>query len=634
MRAATRSLRSLEAVENRRSAMLENQITQNFAEKVPAQTWRVDPYLVSVLKSRFEAIVREMTLVVMKASRSAVIKNAKDLSCAILTYDHRLVSTEDALPIHVMSMDMATRPITELFADVKPGDMFANNCPYTGGTHHADLILAMPVFFDGVPLFWVVALSHHADTGAPEPSTYLPYARTIYEEGVHFPCVRIGENYQEKADIIRIGMMKNRVPEIWLGDLRAQIGACRTGEKRILELMARYGRATIADFVEDWFDYGRRRTMAEIAKLPQGTYEYNIKHDPVPGVAEDGIPVHLKITVDPAAGKIIVDARDNIDCVNGGLNLSENTATGSCRIGVFNNLDHTIPHNHGSASCIEVLLRDGSAIGKPKYPAGTSVATTNVNDRLILAGNAVFSRMGAPYGQAEGGPHLPVGMGVISGSDPFKNGQTYINQLFVGYAGGGAVHGHDGWLTYCGPANGGLITLDSIEVDESMYQILIESREIRADSQGAGEFEGAPGIGGVFYPLSHDMTIMYAADASTFPPRGVNGGEDAQGARSQKQLASGEVIDLPAFNKEVCFDGEKMLFFSCGGGGYGAPTNRDPKRVAAGVNKGWLTAGRAGEIYKVALSFDELTGTFTEDLKGTEAMRGSMLRGRNPIPSR
>ena len=196
-------------------------------------TRRVDPFLMSVLKSRFEAIVREMTLVVMKASRSAVIKNAKDLSCAILTYDHRLVSTEEALPIHVMSMDKATRPITELFDDIKQGDIFLNNCPYTGGTHHADMILSMPVFFRGAPLFWVVALSHHADTGAPVPSTYLPYARTIYEEGLHFPCVRIAENYQEKADILRIGLKRIRVPEIWLGDLRAQIGACKTGERRV-----------------------------------------------------------------------------------------------------------------------------------------------------------------------------------------------------------------------------------------------------------------------------------------------------------------------------------------------------------------------------------------------------------------
>ena len=457
------------------------------------QTRRVDPFLVAVLKSRFEAIVREMTIVVMKASRSAVIKNAKDLSCAILTYDHRLVSTEDALPIHVMSMDMATRPITKLFDDIKPGDVFLNNCPYTGGTHHADMILSMPVFFEGKPMFWVVALAHHADTGAPVPSTYLPFARTIYEEGLHFPCVRILENYREKADILRIGLTRIRVPEIWLGDLRAQIGACKTGERRISELLARYGAATIMDFVEDWFDYGRRRTIAEIRKLPSGTFEYETRHDPVPGVADDGVPVRVKLVVDAEAGSITVDVRHNIDCLDGGLNLSENTCTGSCRIGVFNNLDASLPHNHGSASVVKVLIRDGSAVGKPRYPVGTSVATTNVNDRLITAVNAVFSQMGRPYGQAEGGPHLPAGIGVISGKDPFKDGHPYVNQVFIGYAGGAALSGHDGWLTYCGPANGGLINLDSIEVDESMYPIIIESRGVRPGTQGFGEFEARPG---------------------------------------------------------------------------------------------------------------------------------------------
>ena len=120
----------------------------------------------------------------------------------------------------------------------------------------------------------------------------------------------------------------------------------------------------------------------------------------------------------------------------------------------------TLPHNHGSASVVKVLLREGSAIGKPRYPAGTSVATTNVNDRLITAVNAVFSKMGSPYGLAEGGPHLPAGIGVISGADPFKGGHPYVNQVFIAYAGGAALDGHDGWLTYCGPANGGLINLD------------------------------------------------------------------------------------------------------------------------------------------------------------------------------
>lgn len=584
-------------------------------------TRRIDPFLMSVLKSRFEAIVREMTLVVMRASRSAVIKNARDFSCAILTYDHRLVSVEDALPIHVMSMDMATRPLTELFDDIKQGDIFINNCPYTGGTHHADLIMAMPVYFDDEPLFWVVALSHHADTGAPAPSTYLPFAKTIFEEGMHFPCVRVAENYKDKKDILRIGSMRNRVPELWLGDVAAQSGACRTAERRIIDLISRYGRTTVMDFVEDWFDYGRRRTKAAIANLPAGTYEYVTTHDPVPGVADDGIPVRVKVTVDPEAGEILVDVRENMDNVPGGLNLSANTCTGSCRIGVFNNLDETIPHNEGAKSQIKVLMREGSVIGVPKFPVGTSVATTNVNDRLMIAGNAVFSRMGAPYGQAESASHLPAGVGVISGADPFKYDKGYVNQIFVGYGGGGGNHGHDGWLTYCGPANAGLIQLDSVEMDESMYPIVIERRGVMRDSQGFGEYEGAPGMGGVFYPLDHDMTIIYAADGTSNPPRGVLGGTTAKASRSIRIEKDGSRTELPAFSEEVIAAGTKIEFTACGGGGYGDPSKRKPMRVARTVNRGWLSLDLAKDVYRVVLVETDQPGVFAVDDKATAKLR-------------
>ena len=314
---------------------------------------RVDPFLMSVLKSRFEAIVREMTLVVMRASRSAVIKNARDFSCAILTYDHELVSVEDALPIHVMSMDMATRPLTELFDDVTQGDIFLNNCPYTGGTHHADLIMAMPVFYQGEPLFWVVALSHHADTGAPVPSTYLPFARTIFEEGVALPlCARRAELRGEEGHPAHRHSCATVSRDV-ARRLRAQIGACKTGERRIGELFDRYGRDTIMDFVEDWFDYGARcARVAAIAKLPAGSYSYETRHDPVPGVADEGIPVRVTSSRCAAKGEIVVDVRDNIDCVHGGLNLSENTCTGSCRIGVFNNLDPSLPHNQAAPASL------------------------------------------------------------------------------------------------------------------------------------------------------------------------------------------------------------------------------------------------------------------------------------------
>ena len=311
---------------------------------------RFDPLLMAVLSRRIEAIIREMSNTVMRASRSAVITNARDMSCGILTYDHRLISVEEAMPIHVSALELTTRPITALFDDVKEGDAFFNNSPYHGVTHHADMTLCVPVFAAGEPLFWVLSRSHHADVGAPEPTTYLPYAATLYQEGVHFPCVRIQEGREDKADIVRIGLQKIRAPNVWYGDYRAQVGACRIGERRLKALVEHYGIETVRAFVEAWMDYGARRAAAAIRELPAGTWRYTCTHDPIPGVAEEGIPITAQVTIEPEEGFITVDLRDNPDCVPGGVNLSEACAAGSCRIGVFYNLDPTIPHNDGSAS--------------------------------------------------------------------------------------------------------------------------------------------------------------------------------------------------------------------------------------------------------------------------------------------
>ena len=189
---------------------------------------QTDPFLMAVLSSRIEAIIREMINTVTKASRSAVIKNARDLSCGVLTYDHRQLCVEEGIPIHISALDLTTRAVTDHFSDVKEGDGFLNNCSYTGGTHHADITLVVPVFCDGEPLFWALARSHHADVGAPLPTTYLPYAATIYEEGLNFPCMRIQEDFEDKEDIIRFCMFNIRCNNIWYGDYRAQVGACRT----------------------------------------------------------------------------------------------------------------------------------------------------------------------------------------------------------------------------------------------------------------------------------------------------------------------------------------------------------------------------------------------------------------------
>ncbi len=404
---------------------------------------------------------------------------------------------EEALPIHVTALELTTRPIVELFDDITEGDAFLNNSPYYGGTHHADLTVCVPVFHEGAPLFWTLSRSHHADIGAPEPTTYLPYAKTIYEEGVHFPCVRCQEDFRDKADIIRIARQKIRVSNIFYGDYQAQVGACRTGERRLKELAAQYGTQTVRAFVEAWMQYGERRAIAAIRKLPAGTYTYSTRHDPVPGVADEGIPIKAIVTVDPEQGLVTVDARDNPDMVQGGLNLSEACAVAACRIGVFYNVDPEMPHNHGSASRIVPLLRDGCVVGRPIYPAGTSVATSNCMERLANAVQCSFTGMGAPYGMAEGGGNFSAALGVVSGTDS-RDGESipYITQLIMALSGGPGLSGHDGWLTYESTAGNGIMVCDSVEVNEAMYPVIFGERRISVDSAGPGQWCGGTGHAG------------------------------------------------------------------------------------------------------------------------------------------
>lgn len=558
--------------------------------------------LLAVLSNRMESIVREMSNIVKKASRSTAITNARDFSCGLLTFDHRLICVEEAMPVHVTAMDLSTRPVTELFDDVADGDAYFSNSPYHGGTHHADMTLCVPVYLDGVPMFWTVARSHHADTGAHVPTTMDAYMRSVYEEGMHIPVVRFQEKGRDREDLIRWCRQNIRESHVWYGDYRAQVGACRTAESRLQELGARYGLPTIKTFIEAWMDYGRRRTRAAIAALPAGTLTWTARHDPVPGIADEGVEVTAKVTIDPEAGKIIVDMRDNPDCVSGGINLSEACATGAARIGVFYNLDSSLPHNDGSASCVDVLLRDGSIVGRPSFPVGTSNATMGVSDRVINAVMCAFTQLGQPFGLAEGGTEFGVGMGVMAGTDMrFGNPRPYVNMVFFGLSTGPGLSGHDGWLTYEGPGGGGVLALDQIEIDEMTYPLLVEERKISTDAIGMGEWNGAPAMQGRYRSLSGEITVSYCSDGDINAPRGVFGGKGGSPAVNAKLDTKGAQHPLPGFYMGTVTPEEKIIFRTVSGGGYGNPIKRDPMRVARDADRGWISSETARDVYGVAL---------------------------------
>ena len=408
------------------------------------------------------------------------------------------------------------------------------------------MTLCMPVFCDGEPLFWTLTRTHHADSGMPIATTMDPYAATIYQEGMQFPCVRIIEGYKEKADLIRMCRLKIRVSHVWYGDFRAQVGGCITGERRLKELVERYGKDTIKAFIEEWMDYGRRRVISSIKQLPKGTWEHETRHDPIAGVADEGIPVKAKISVDPDAGTITVDLRDNIDCVPGGMNLSEATATGACRIGVFYNLDSTIPHNEGSAAQIKVLLRDNCVVGRPRYPR----RHLGCDDQRQRPADKCRLRLLRQDGEAAwngGGRHGTVRRRGHGLRTRFAQGnRARIRQFAVPGLCRRSRSAWPRWLAYLeAPNGGGVMAIDSIEIDESLYPILVEARHVARDTLGCGEWDGAPGIALVYRPLDDPVSLIFVSDGDYFPAKGLRGGRAAAPATTWKRHANKERESCP-----------------------------------------------------------------------------------------
>ena len=456
----------------------------------------LDPVLLAVLANRVDGVVREMENTLLRTGRSAVLAMARDFSCSLVTGDDRLLSSGEGLPVHVFGSELLTEAMHELHDDIAPGDAFLHNDPYRGNTHAADHTILVPVFWEGEHVFTAVAKAHQADIGNGLPTTYTPFARDVYEEGaLVFPCVRVQREHEDVGDVIRSCRARIRVPDQWYGDYLAMVGAARIAERRLHGLMAEHGAPTVEAFVEEWFDYSERRMAHAISELPAGSFVGEGHHDPLPTLEHlpDGVPVRVAIAVDPEERRIEVDLRENIDCVDAGINESRACSTNNVMTGVFNSLDVDIPHNAGSFRRVDVRLRENCLVGIPRFPHSCSVATTNVGERLVVTTQRAFAEAVEGRGLAEGACGIGPGFSVISGQDDRRENASYVNQMFLGSQGGPGGPRTDGWITYGNAVTNGLMFRDSVEVDEQKYPIRIEELRVRPDSEGAGRRRGAPG---------------------------------------------------------------------------------------------------------------------------------------------
>jgi N-methylhydantoinase B len=599
-------------------------VSQPLVEGTAERAERLDPTLLSVLAHRFEAIVREMTNTLFRTGRSSILNMARDFSCSIITADDQLFAAAEGLQVHVLGAGLQTASMRELHPDLREGDAFLHNDPLLGNTHTADHTILVPVFVGGEHLFTASAKAHQADCGNAEPSTYVAYAEDVYAEGgLVFPCVRVQEDYRDVEDVIRMCRRRIRVPEVWYGDYLASIGAARIGERRVKEVVERYGRETIDLFVREWLDYSERSMEQALRKLPKTRLEGTSRHDPIPGLPE-GVEVKVSAEVDPDAGRVTFDLRDNPDCIPFGLNVSEACARGGCTIALLNCLEEDIPRNAGAFRRIEVKLREGSIAGGLVEPYSASVSTTNVLNRIINAAQSAFCAMGDGQGLAEGAGALGVGFAVFSGAH--TDGEPYVSEMVIGNNGGPASPHCDGWITYAMPDCSKTIYIDSVEMLERNYPLRFRSLRLLPDSGGAGRMRGGPASEVVYGPTATPLRAFYLADFAKNPPQGVLGGRPGLAAAASVIDAAGEERVTEPVGDSLLAPGEWIRGLEAGGGGYGDPLARDPEAVLDDVLEGWVSRGAAADVYGVVLV--EQGPELVVDERATDERRRALGDGR------
>ena len=284
------------------------------------------------------------------------------------------------------------------------------------------------------------------------------------------------------------------------------------------------------------------------------------------------------------------------------MNVTEANASAAAMIGLFSSLGREVPRNAGSYRRVRILLRDGCCVGGARHPASCSLSTTNLASRIGNATQCAFAELADGFGLAEAGMVVPASMAVISGTDPRADDAPFMNSLFLMHTGGAAAPACDAWLTTVHIGDLGLCYLDSVEIDELRYPLRVERRGLVPDSEGAGQYCGAPAGIVEFGPVDTEMEAWFASDGTSNPPLGVKGGLSGGAAAQFRRRPDGGLEALPACGGVRLTSGERLVAICCGGGGYGEPTERDPRRVAHDVAEGRISRARAETVYGVVVN--------------------------------
>ncbi len=549
---------------------------------------RLDSLRLDILSSALTALTEEIEITLLRSAYSQVVKEAQDASCAIFTAAGRIVAQPVVIPGHLGSMKymLAACLVDHPPETLSPGDVLVTNDPYQGGSHLPDIALFRPIFYGGRLIAFAGCIIHYTDVGGMVPGSNPQRATELYQDGLVLPPMKLHEAGRPNETLRKLIRANVRNPHIFFGDLGAQEAAMLTGERRMLQLIERFGADTIQDAMETLIEITAQKARAEVATMRRGSFAFEdfMDHD---GINLDR-PVGIRVRLDVSADKLRFDFTGTDPQVAGPPNAPLSKTWTTVFYCVMCALSDDIAFNDGLAEVIDIHVPEGTVLN-PHHPAPVNARSVTVNRVADVAlgalALAVPERLGA---QACG---VPTGVS-FGGKDP-RTGRNFV--FYESYCGGmGATEhsdGADGIST--GTSNAMNIPVEAIELD---YPIRIRRYELAPDTGGSGQFRGGLGMVREYEMLAETASITVRGDRAKFAPRGAHGGLD--GAKSRYVLAEqGAEREIPSKYSGQIRRGDRLRVTTPGGGGYGAPGGRERQMLRADVESGKLTSARAEADY-------------------------------------
>ena len=520
-----------------------------------------DPIKLELYKNILTSVAEEMGVTLQRTAFSPNIKERLDFSCAVFDGSGQMVAQAAHIPVHLGSMPLSVLAAIES-TEMAPGDMIVLNDPYCGGTHLPDITLVAPVFSDeessddeNRPVFFVANRAHHADVGGMTPGS-MPIATSVIQEGIRIPPVKLIRGGELDTDLWELILANVRTPEERRGDMEAQLAANRVGERRLQEMVNKYGTTEITAYMQELCAYASRMVRTRLREIPDGRYVYTDVLD------NDGItdaPIEITVAIEIENDTAIVDFTGTAPQARGSVNaiyaitLSAVFYTFRCIAGA------DVPANAGCLEPIQVIAPEGTVVNA-KFPAAVAGGNVETSQRIVdvlLGALAQACPDQIPAASSGTMNNLTIG-----GYDPSRGKEfTYYETIAGGMGarpdrdGIDAVHTH---MTN---------TMNTpIEAIETNYPMQVTTYTIRRGTGGSGQFRGGAGVIRALKLLT-DAEVTILSERRTRGPYGLQGGEPGQPG-CNVLISGGEEHPLAGKVSVSTREGDVIRIETPGGGGF------------------------------------------------------------------